>query len=1021
MKKWFGWIAAVFLVLFLAVQVILIFYNDSIRLKIEAEIDKNINAHITFEDIHLSLWRHFPNVTLDFREVLIKGIHEFERDTLIATPSMGVELDVLSFFKDEIKIKSILFDNPHINLLVLEDGKANYFIAKSRNDSTTTDSTSLKVDIEQVIINEGNLVYNNKENNIRVTISDFQHKGKGDFVKDIFDYSTQTFFRELTVDHNQIRYLDKKQTSVELAMQIDTRHRKFTIQKNTISINHFKLGLEGYFTLLEDGYDMDLRFTAQETSLKNILSVLPGIFIKDMEHITTGGEASFHGFLSGKYSSDNDTLPAFRMDLKIKNGFFKIDTLAAPLKKIECDLVIDHTKGPLEEIVFDLQTVHFEVGNQPIDGRVKLQGLDRFKIDADLTAGLNLHEIETIYPLKGIQLAGRADLKFKAKGNFVRGIENGPNKRAPVIPSFSIDFLMKNGNVRYDALPAGLNNIGFHFTMDNHTGKVENTSLRIEDINMKIDSISTVAGYIKVSGFNDFKIDADIKSDLDLADLERVFPIKGLTVKGNLNTEVKIEGDYDMEKKLFPLVDAKFELKNGYVKSDNYPEPLQDIHLISEVINKTGRIANSQLFVKQFTYTMEGEPFTASGTVADFEKYAYDFKIKGTVDLDKLTKIYPIENMKLSGRVFSNIETIGKISDLETGNYSLTYTKGFVKLKNIEVSGDKLPLPVKVEEASFVFSPEKIVMKKFTGKVGKSTLKATGDLFNYMYFFTENDDLIRGDLKVECDTLDLNQWITPLQNSTIVTSTSSGRSSKIEVIEVPKNFDFTFDSDIKNVHYQDLKITSLIGQIRIKDGMMTLHETGFNSLDAQFSVDGDYDTRDMNHPLFDFKIDVKELDIAKAYKEIKLVRDLAPAAADCEGQISVNYALKGELDKGMYPRTETMVGGGRMRIANAKIDGMRIFEELSKAAKRESINNPHLKDFVMDTEIRDNRVFIKPFNIKVSGFNTEIEGVNELTGAIQYLIKIELLPIERLRIPFHVTGTYDDPKVAIGRGHKLPE
>jgi AsmA protein len=192
-------------------------------------------------------------------------------------------------------------------------------------------------------------------------------------------------------------------------------------------------------------------------------------------------------------------------------------------------------------------------------------------------------------------------------------------------------------------------------------------------------------------------------------------------------------------------------------------------------------------------------------------------------------------------------------------------------------------------------------------------------------------------------------------------------------------------------------------------------------LNAKFSVSGDYDTRDINHPLFDFDVDVEELDIAKAYKEIKLIRDMAPAAADCEGQFSISYKLKGELAKDMNPKTETIIGGGRLRIANAKIDGMKIFEELSKAAKRESMNNPHLKDFVMDTEIHDNRLYVKPFAIKVSGFNTEIEGVNELSGAIQYLIKVEFLPLEKLRIPFHVTGTYDDPKVAIGKGHKLPE
>ncbi|HEY8937601.1 MAG TPA: outer membrane assembly protein, partial [Cyclobacteriaceae bacterium] len=135
----------------------------------------------------------------------------------------------------------------------------------------------------------------------------------------------------------------------------------------------------------------------------------------------------------------------------------------------------------------------------------------------------------------------------------------------------------------------------------------------------------------------------------------------------------------------------------------------------------------------------------------------------------------------------------------------------------------------------------------------------------------------------------------------------------------------------------------------------------------------------------------------------------------------VDYKLKGELTSDMIPKTETLIGGGEVQIANAQINGMKIFEEISKAARKKEMNDPHLRDLLIKSEIRNNRLFVKPFSIKLSGFNTDIEGVSEINGAIRYIVQIELVPIEKLRIPFHVTGTYDNPKVAIGRGHKLPE
>ncbi len=220
--------------------------------------------------------------------------------------------------------------------------------------------------------------------------------------------------------------------------------------------------------------------------------------------------------------------------------------------------------------------------------------------------------------------------------------------------------------------------------------------------------------------------------------------------------------------------------------------------------------------------------------------------------------------------------------------------------------------------------------------------------------------------------------------------------------------------------YQDLKITELDGEIVIRDGAMSLHETGFNSLDAKFSVSADYNTKDISRPFFDLNLDVKDLDINRAYREVKLMRDLAPSAANTYGKFSVTYKLKGQLAKDMSPKLETLVGGGIMRIADAKINGMKMFEEISKTAKKSEINDPHLKDFTMETEIRDSKIIVKPFTIKVSGFDADIEGVNTMAGAVNYLVKIELIPLTNIKIPFHVTGRYDNPKVALGKGHKLP-
>lgn len=139
------------------------------------------------------------------------------------------------------------------------------------------------------------------------------------------------------------------------------------------------------------------------------------------------------------------------------------------------------------------------------------------------------------------------------------------------------------------------------------------------------------------------------------------------------------------------------------------------------------------------------------------------------------------------------------------------------------------------------------------------------------------------------------------------------------------------------------------------------------------------------------------------------MRELAPATATAEGLFSISYSLSGELEPTMHPDLKTLIGKGDIHIANAKINGMKMFEHLSREAKKNELNDPHLRDFTVSSEIKDSKIFVKPFKLKVSGFNAEIEGMSEMSGRIDYMVYLQVLPL--VKLPFHVTGTTDKPVV----------
>lgn len=994
----------------IALALLPVWYQNTIQVDVEKKIDQNLEVDVSFIQLRLRFYKHFPNLTLSLHDLLILGKGEFKRDTLALVKEAQFEVNVFSLLGKETEIKSIHLVDPLINVYVLKDGRANYAISKPDSISQA-ESSPINIGIDQFSVENGEVNYHDWQRNIFMKATGVEHKGKGDFLNDVFDYDTETIIRHFSLNYDKIQYLNRKTIGIDLTMEMNLPESKFTFKENEIKIDHFNFSIEGFFQQVLDKYAMNMKFKANETSFKNILSLIPGLYLKNFDYLETSGELGFNGSLDGVFSDSTAEMPAFHLNVNVKNAMVKIDSLPNSFNNINFDLSIDNPEHVLDSTVFTLKDFHIDFDKHPLHGNVRVQGLHKPKVSADIFADLDLAAVEKIFPINGLALKGKANFELKANGVV------DPEKLQ--MPPFFLNLKLNDGFIQYDTMPQPISNIQFHLIAENKTGNFEHTVFDFKKVHADF-GLNPFRGSFKFSGYPDINIDADLEANVNIEDIEKIYPVDGYWMKGKFEMDITVKGLYSEAKKKFPLVDAKMKLEDGSVQFKQYPHPIKDIHFSAEAISKTGDLKDAQLHLHKLTYSLEDEPFEIAGSISDLNDYKYSMSVNGKIDLAKMSQIYPMDGVDLSGLIDAQITTSGLLSDLEKGKYFKTASSGNVVLSNILVSGKKVINPIRIDQANFSFSPEKVLLTKLEGKLGKSRVQATGDIYNYMNFLKKKKRPIKMDLDVVCDTLDLNEWMPSITVAGKPIAQVDTSKSTLTVIEVPKNIEFIFDSKIHFVKFDDLVITEMDGEITMKDGVMSLHEAGFNSLNAKFNVTGDYDTRDMAHPIFDFDLGIEELDINRSYKQIKLIQQLAPSAANTYGKLSLSYKLKGELAKDLQPKLETLVGGGTMRIAEAKINGMKIFDEISKSAKKSEINDPHLKDFQMETEIRDSKIIVKPFTLKVSGFDADIEGFSTMAGMVNYLVKVELVPIMKIKIPFHVTGHYDNPKVALGKGHTLP-
>ncbi|HEX4851222.1 MAG TPA: AsmA family protein, partial [Puia sp.] len=330
----------------LAVAAPFVFKGKIISL-IKTEANNNLNARLDFSDASISLISHFPKISVKVQNLSLVGVDEFSSDTLISAKQIDLAMNLMSIISgNNAKVSGIYIDEPRVHVIVHKNGHANYAIAKTDHSSdkeSPAKAGQFKLELQKYVIGNGYISYIDETSGMSSEIIDLNHEGSGDFTSDLFTLSTKTNVAAVNFVYGGIPYLAHAKTILDADIEVNNKTNTYTFKTDQIAINDLNIHGEGFFQMLADAYNMDIKFSAPSTDFKNILSLIPAIYQKDFASIKTSGQVKFGGFVKGKY--DNTHMPAYQIALDVKNGFFQYPDLPKSVKNINLTCQVDNPDG----------------------------------------------------------------------------------------------------------------------------------------------------------------------------------------------------------------------------------------------------------------------------------------------------------------------------------------------------------------------------------------------------------------------------------------------------------------------------------------------------------------------------------------------------------------------------------------------------------------------------------------------------------------------------------------------------
>ena len=593
------------------------------------ELNKTLNATTDFKDLDISLFRSFPRLSVALKDLSITGKGNFTADTLLSAKSFDLAVNLYSLFDiNNIKVYSVNLDEPRIHAIVHKNGEANWDITKpSTEKESSSAGGSFQLTLQKYVIKNGYLQYRDEEGNMYAELIGINHEGSGNLGSDKFTLFTKTTTASSSFTYEGIPYLVNTKANVDADLNIDASRLYYQFSKATATLNELVINSDGYFQIVNDStYGMDIKFDAPAVDFKSLISLIPVIYRNNFATIKTSGSAVFNGFVKGQYSPLE--MPAYSINLEVKDGFFQYPDLPKPVKNISLSLHAENPDGIMDHTVLDIRKGHFEMDKIPFDFRllVKNPMSDRY-IDGAVKGQLDLSQLVQFVKLEtGTKLSGMMDADIAAKGNLAVIQKQVPGE-------FSAKGFIDIRDLYYSSasFPKPVQHTSARILIDNPDGIADHTIINIPDAHVEIGSDKADFVLNIKNPATDPMVTGKMKGTMNLGNVRQFYALpKGTELSGNIAADIAFAGKKSqVEKEQYQSVDLSGILTGTDIRYIT-PEYRDGLNIRHAGIHFSPKNAT----IDQLDGEFEKTNFKTTGSFDNMIGYALkDEPLKGTLNL----------------------------------------------------------------------------------------------------------------------------------------------------------------------------------------------------------------------------------------------------------------------------------------------------------------------------------------------------------------------------------------------------
>jgi len=455
------------------------------------QANKQISTPIEVGKIDISLFNHFPNISIDLQNVTIKESYKGNKEVLGKAENISFAFSLFDLINKNYEINGLHITEANVDLKINNTGLPNYLILKkdstskgsmfSINNITASDLTVNYIDVKSDV--DLNFIIKKAKSNVVQELHKMLVEVDGELIAD-----------EIRVGKR--KFLNNKAVEIGAEIDIDLDKKIYEFTSCNLNIDRGEFEVKGNVNATENSLSLD--FKGIKTSFRTINSLLSSDLSKYLQEYNSKGEVYFTGSVSGLYGSNNR--PQFELNFGAKNASFFHPKYK---KQIEQVYLTGHfTTGQRNlSSTYQLELKDFScvMDNKLLEGQLVVHDFNSYKIDLSLKGEADVNSLVLLFPRDRIKTAfGSIKMNVHLNGDIQNPkLSKNFNADGDVVLK-NLSFVLKGEKLPFNRINGAL-------------------SLRKNDL-----AISNLSGFV---GQSDFSINGFFKDFSQLL-IQKNSPIK---------------------------------------------------------------------------------------------------------------------------------------------------------------------------------------------------------------------------------------------------------------------------------------------------------------------------------------------------------------------------------------------------------------------------------------------------------------------------------------------------------------